>query len=254
MIFVGGNRIGALPEAAGFEPNALRKSIFAIMLASETAYRYDDAGQLLFELRLRDALVTAARALARSGMAFRVFRESTANPNFWQRTGEGGFRLRDGVRPSDAVRDIYARGSLYGTECATAMVIVYYGAMLHVLTEDVYNRVYAGIYLMDWMYLDRDLFLKQYNRADDALPGDARYFANPDVNPLTPEWQGENVFDLGGGMYYGHGMGVTRADRIIRALNGARREGATRPAYLMDMVKRQDYKRLARLAEDEGRS
>jgi protein-glutamine gamma-glutamyltransferase len=74
------------------------------------------------------------------------------------------------------------------------------------------------------------------------------------VNPLTPEWQGENVFDLGGGVYYGHGMGVTRADRILRALDGARKEGATRPAYLMDTVKRQDYKRRARLAEQAGRT
>ena len=53
----------------------------------------------------------------------------------------------------------------------------------------------------------------------DYLPGDCRYFNNPDVDPLTPEWQGENAIDLSGGMYYGHGIGIKTADKIIEILN-----------------------------------
>lgn len=240
MILIGGRSVEDIPDTGGYSANALERSIFDIMAGSGSAYRYDSEEQLLFELRLRDSLVTAARELNHSGMSFKVFRDSMANPAYWQRTAEGGFLLKDGVRPSDAIADIYENGYLYGTECATAMIIVYYRALLDVFPKELYNRLYSDIYLMDWQHLDRDLALREYDRADDDLPGDTRYFINPDVNPLHPEWQGENVFDLGRGRYYGHGMGIADADTIVDALNSARREGATRSAYLLDHVKRQD--------------
>jgi protein-glutamine gamma-glutamyltransferase len=95
------------------------------------------------------------------------------------------------------------------------------------------------------MHLDRDLAIVIYPKAADLIPGDARYFSNPDVDPLTPQWQGENAYYLGGGLYYGHGIGVTNADGIIRALNRARKKDATQSAFLNEMVKRQDYRQLA---------
>jgi protein-glutamine gamma-glutamyltransferase len=175
-----------------------------------------------------------------------VFRDSTANTDFWRRTSEGGFELRGDVLPSDAIQDIYQHGSKYGTECATAMIIVLYKAMLDVMPVDQFNKLYADIYLMNWKHVDRDLALNMKDEAVDLLPGDAKYFVNPDVNPLTPEWQGENVYYLGGGRYYGHGIGIEDADSIIRSLNTNRRDGATRAAYLDDSVKRQDYLALSK--------
>lgn len=200
-----------------------------------------------FEQKVRDSTVKAAQALSRSGMEFRVFRRSMANPKYWQRTGEGGFRLQAGVQPAEAIADIFRNGHLYGTECSTAMPIVYYKAMLDVMPTELFNKLYPGIQLMNWQYLDRDLYLVRLSGASDLLPGDARYFKNPDVDPTHPEWQGENVFYLGGGKYWGHGMGTATGDQIIRNLNRLRRDGATREAYLMDEVTRQDYKALARV-------
>ena len=214
------------------------------MLKSSDTYAYDTADQLVFELRLRDSIVSAARLLARSGMQFRVFRESIANPDYWSRTDEGGFRLKPGVKPSDAILDIYKHGFQYGTECSTAMLIVYYRAMLDAFPEPLFDRVYNSIYLYNWENIDRDLAVMELDNITDELPGDARYFVNPDVDPLHPEWQGENVFYLGDGKYYGHGIGVTDAEHIVRALNDSRREGATQEAYLQPGAKRQDYKKL----------
>lgn len=245
MIAIGGSRIDALPDFPGFEPDALQRGILDTMRKSAETYAYETAGELAFELRLRKALVESARALARSGMAFEVFRDARANPEYWEVTGEGGFRLKPGARPSEAVRDIFRSGRLYGTECATAMVIVYYRAMLDVMPDEQFDQLFGGIYLFDWERLDSNLMLGDHRRIADELPGDARYFVNPDVDPLHPEWQGENAFYLGGGQYYGHGIGVAGAERILRALNGGRREGATREAYLLPGGKRQDYRRLA---------
>ena len=246
MITINGARISAMPSAEGFTPSALQREIFDIMSASRENYSYDSEHVLITELKVRDSIVNASHDLARSGLSFKIFRDSKANPEFWNRTSEGGFELKAGVSPSDAIADIYARGSLYGTECSTAMIIVLYKALLDVMPRDEYGRLFSSIYLMNWQHLDRDLALVTDRDPVDEIPGDARYFSNPDVDPLRPEWQGENAYYLGGGLYYGHGIGIRNAGEMIRALNRARKKDATRSAYLNEMVKRQDYGQLAK--------
>lgn len=245
MIQIGSGQVNALPSMEGFTPNNLQQGIVDTMRRSTQTYRYDRLNQLLMELRLRDSIVIAARSIASSGVSFQVFRKSTANPAFWVRSSEGGFSLRRDVLPSDAIRDIYRHGSLYATECSTVMTIVYYKALLDVLPEGLYNSLYQGIYLMNWEHLDRNLAIVKYVRASDELPGDARYIINPDVDPLTPQWRGENVFYLGNRRYFGHGAGITEARTIVRGLNALRRAGATISAYMLDSGYRQNYHYLA---------
>ena len=79
----------------------------------------------------------------------------------------------------------------------------------------------------------------------DYIPGDRRYFVNPDVDPLTPQWQGENVIDLDGELYYGHGIGIYNAETIIKELNKNRSEGADESARLKDSAGRPNFKKLA---------
>ena len=39
-------------------------------------------------------------------MTFKTFRKSICNLDYWDRTKEGGFILKNGVTPSDAIKDI----------------------------------------------------------------------------------------------------------------------------------------------------
>lgn len=219
-----------------------------ILSASGKRYNFSSREELEFELRLRREIVEAAKALNKSKFGFAVFRKSRANPKYWNRTNDGGFSLKRGARPSEAINDIFINGEAYRTECATAMVIVYYKALLDIYGPELFDRVFSSIRLMNWHYIDKNLQeIGRPQRAADYLPGDRRYFSNPDVDPLTPEMQGENVIDMGGGYFYGHDVGIRTANEMIQILNQARRRGADDSAYLMDSAGRPDFKRLYRI-------
>ena len=238
--------IGALNSE--YSEDSFEGNIINILSSSEKEYRYDSIEQLKFELMLRKEIVKASIDLYNSRFEFRVFREAKCNPEYWELTSQGGFKLKDGVKASDAINDIFINSSMYGTECATAMVIVYYKALLSIFPEDVFNEMFPKITLMNWHSIDKNLReIGATNEATDFLPGDRRYFINPDVDPLTPEWQGENTIYLGNGLYYGHGIGVHKADVIIEELNKNRKEGSEQSAYLLDSVGRPNFKRLATL-------
>jgi protein-glutamine gamma-glutamyltransferase len=243
MVIINGQPVTVIPMDS---PDPLQQNIFDILSKSTRRYEYASPEELVTELIARKSVVQASRDLAHSGFQFRVFRKSYANPAYWDRNMLGGFNLKSGVKPSDAIRDIFQNGQLYATECSTAVIIVYLGAMLGVVSEDQFNKLFPDIYLMNWEHIDRDLALREFDEIEDELPGDARYFINPDVDPVHPEWQGENVFYLGNGQYYGHGAGIDDAAGIIRKLNGLRKAGAQTPAYLLPGAKRQDYKQLTK--------
>lgn len=248
MITVAGKRL----EPARFSEYAdgdLKKSVLSAMDASSRVYAFDTPEQLKFELSLRQETVAAAHLLDRSGLRFAVFRHAASNPAYWSMTREGGFLLKSGAEPAKAILDIFSNGSAYATECATAMMIVLYGALVKVYGEARFNRLFPKIELMNWHHLDPRLeSFGRMDRMPGYFPGDRRYFANPDVDPITPQWQGENVIELGGGLFYGHGIGIRNAESILRSLNRNRAEGADQAAYLMDAAGRPEYKRLAALA------
>ena len=245
MITVAGS---SLPESffGGYPENSVEAQVLNAMRGSASKYSYDSTHQLSFELLLRREIVNAAKALYKSRMGFAVFHRSRCNEKYWDRTSNGGFQLKKGAVPAAAIRDIYDNGSAYATECATAMLIVYYKAFLEVYGEERFNSLFKDIYLMNWHTADPLLKPATTPRpVPELLLGDRGYFANPDVDPQTPQWQGENVIVLPGGLYYGHGVGIHTADRIIQALNGNRREGSTKTAYLMKSAGRPDIKKLA---------
>jgi protein-glutamine gamma-glutamyltransferase len=243
MIKIGDNIISQDAIAGAYKRNSMENKIFDVIAASTREYEYKSLELLKFELSLRANIISASRELFKSKMSFRVFRRSICNPDFWDRTNNGGFIVKDGVKPSDAIKDIFVNGSLYGTECATAIVIVYYKAVVNIYPEELFNKMFPKIHLMNWHY-DRDLGVEYKQSPGDFFPGDCRYFKNPDVNPETPQWQGENAIDLGNGQYYGHGLGIRTADEMISILNQKRKEGAAEPATLLDSATRPDFKYL----------
>ena len=208
---------------------------------SSKVYDYSSEDELIFEIGLRRNIINASLALYRGRLGFRTFHESKCNEAFWERLENGGFVLKKDIKPSDAINDIFNNTRKYATECATAIVMIYYKAVLEAYSEALFNKAFLEITLMNWQQLDEILGVATYRKLSDYIPGDCRYFRNPDVNPLTPEWQGENAIDLGNGSYYGHGIGVGNQDRIIAALNANRIEDAQASAYLMDTATRPDF-------------
>lgn len=255
MIVLSGKPFDPSDLMKEYPGNSVERELLAAMSQSNGTYAYDTLDQLKFELRLRDSIVSAAEALYKSGLSFAVFHKSRANPAYWDRTDNGGFLLKRGAEPAAAIEDIFLNGDEYATECATAMVIVYYRALLDVFGRELFNRTFPKIYLMNWHSIDPLLReIGKPKQAADILPGDRGYFSNPDVDPETPEWVGENVIVLPGALYYGHGVGIRTAREIIAALNANRRRGDARPAYFMDSVGRPDFKKLAAVYEEAAPS
>jgi protein-glutamine gamma-glutamyltransferase len=250
MLEIAGHMADIQTMAVKYPPRGVEMRILDTLHTSSRTYEYDSTEQLDFELKLRKSIIQASVDLNRSRLAFKTFRDSECNPDFWMRTSEGGFRLMGNVTPYDAIRDIYEHSREYGTECSTAMVIVIYKALLGVYPKELFNRIFPRTYLMNWQHLDRDLGVESYEESPDYLPGDCRYFKNPDVDPETPEWQGENAIDLGNGAYYGHGIGIASARQILSVLNKYRIEGSDVQAYLMDSVTRPDFRHLACIYQD----
>lgn len=246
MIFLSGQPLELSSIAGRYPGESVERQILLDMAGSGGRHLYDSLDQLTFELKLRSETARAAEELHRSRFSFATFYKSRCNPAYWDRMENGGFRLKEGVKASQAIRDIYENGGKYATECATAMQIVYYMALLNTFGDDLFDKLFRRIVLMNWRSMDpllREIGLPK--KTEKMLIGDRGYFDNPDVDPKTPEWQGENVIVLPGGRYYGHGIGIGTAERFIRALNANRREGAARSAFLLDSVSRPDFKRLA---------
>jgi protein-glutamine gamma-glutamyltransferase len=225
---------------------SIERDIYAQKKNSFATYAYDSYDELLFELKLRANIIEAARGLLASKANFASFKKSRSNWKYWIRTELGGFQIRPNVTPAAAIRDIYVSGGLYAFECATAMVIVLYKAMLDTIGEARFNALYDNILLYDWNY-DSDLHLITIDRQDESFPGDILYFKNPDVSNDTPEWQGENVVKLANNLYYGHGIGNKSEQQIISILNTRRKPNSSQSAFLKDQATYPDYKYLARM-------
>ena len=244
---ISGNNIDVDTIIPSLNNDEIKIKILNIMNKSTYTYKYSSKEELLFVLDMRKNIVQSSKMLYKSRMRFRTFKESECNEYYWKRTREGGFLVKDNVAPASAINNIYTHGWLYGTECATAIVIVYYKAVLSTFGNELFNRLFTDIYLMDWQNLNGKLKVNTTRNPPDFFPGDCRYVKNPDVNPLTPEWQGENAIDLGNDYFYGHGVGITTVDNIIYALNKNRKEGSTVSAYLLDSCTLPDLRGLYNL-------
>ncbi len=227
------------------------------MAASDTVYDYDSQRQWKFELSLRMDIVAAAEALSKSKLGFHKS-PNKCNEEYWElkrRRGleKPGFKQKKDVNASDAVNDIFENGRKYATDCAVALGIVYYKAVLDSLGENTFNTLFKSVYLTYWNWgsVEKDLKLT-WQKEPDYFPGDRRYFNNPDVRPSSFVWKGENVIDLGNDLYYGHPLGVKKGEDIINGLNKLRKPQATRSAYLEDKANRPDFKYLSTYVAHNG--
>ena len=197
MIIVSGNTIKADPFINEYKQNDIERGIITKMNLSNDRYEYNSLNQLRFELKTRKDIVIAAKKLNEGDMSFRTFRKSTCNVDYWDRTDEGGFILKKGITPSAAIEDITINSSKYGTECATAMIIIYYQALLNIFADKLFNELFPQIHLMNWHYIDNLLEDAGYlEKRSEYLPGDRRYFNNPDVDAVKPEMARRKCYRL----------------------------------------------------------
>lgn len=242
---------GEAAQLGSMNLTAMERELLQQKQQSPEVYSYESLAVLQFELTTRSRITEAAAALNNSGARFATFEDSYCNERYWQLQPSGAFRLRSGVAPADGIRDIFRNGRQYAFECATAMVIVLYKAVLEAIGEPSFNTYFGGLVLYDWQY---DSDLRIISRTTGAsYPGDVRYFNNPDFNPTNPEWRGENTIQLPGGLYYAHGLGIRRPEEILRILNMRRRPGSTRQAYLLDQYEILDYAYTYRLKSGVAR-
>lgn len=226
-----------------------KQQILNMMTSNQEVYAYQTSDELKFDVQTRVNLILSCIELLNSGLQFRTFKQSYCNSVFWERTELGGFQLKKGKLPSFGIRDIFANGTKYGTECATAMIVIIYKALLDLYTEDTFNQLFSNLLLYTWDY-DKDLKLITKN-GREVIPGDLVYFKNPQVNPDTMEWQGENSIYLGDDLYYGHGVGVKTEKQIIHNLNSRRFPGAFLSAYLSDLMTRINYRAMSQYASSK---
>lgn len=249
MIKIAGNPLDPKALDDQYPDGSFEQSLLNKM--SDTQVDYDSLEQLQFELELRKTSVLAAKALDQSKLDFAVFRKSRCNPHYWKRTDEGGFLLKDNVQSSAAIQDIYENSDDYATECATATVIVYLKAVLDVYPPALYDQAFPEIYLMNWHSVSPLLKgIGSLKTVQTLLPGDRIYFANPDVDPKTPEWQGENTVMLDTDRFYGPGLGIHSRDTMIKLLNEHRMRGSDESAYMINQAGRPDYQRLFKVRQD----
>ncbi|HWO95050.1 MAG TPA: protein-glutamine gamma-glutamyltransferase [Bacillus sp. (in: firmicutes)] len=236
-------------DASQIDSGVLSKEALKILQSMgkySKVFEYETMAQLEFELALRLQIMEAAVSLYNSGVRFATFRTSKCNEKYWRRTEKGAFILKPNVLPQTGIEDIFRNGNKYAFECATAMVVVFYKAVLESIDKNQFNRLFAGLYLYDWQY-DKDLDLNSHN-GTDFLPGDCVYFKNPDYNPKTPQWQGENAIILDENLYYGHGIGITTRDVIIGFLNTKRKKNPKHTAFLTPQIVRPNFYYLSRFS------
>lgn len=241
-------QISGLP----FQPNgmwptgSIEDVIIKQMLADPSIHSYQTINELAFELKLRKNIIESARAMNQGQAAFETFEKSRANPQYWQLTNTGGFLLKPGIKPSMAIQDIYMNSPQYAFECATAILIIYYYAVLNTIGEHLFNKFFQNLYLYSW-HSDSDLGIQTFE-LNYFLPGDVVYFNNPDFDPEASWWRGENAVVLGDGTYFGHGIGIETKEQMIQALNKTRKPGGIQSAYLLNLAIRPSFKQLAKLS------
>jgi protein-glutamine gamma-glutamyltransferase len=244
MIIIAGNSESVFDDSM---LSGLERNIYQKKKNSSFDYRYDSVEVLLFELGVRTHIVESASSLSKSGVRFSGFQHSRCNEAFWDRNEKGGFELKKGVSTQDGIRDIFTNGHLYAFECAAAVVIVLYKAILESINPRRFDLLFSDLLLYDWHY-NSNLRLQDRIHPEEAVAGDVLYFKNPDFDPSTPWWRGENVVKLEQTLYYGHGIGIRTAEEIITGLNRSRKPGSTQSAFLADRFDQLDFSFLWRIS------
>lgn len=206
-------------------------------------------------IKVGAAIVSACRDMDAASHDFALTDDQTFSKKYWvpDERVESAFSLKPGSSPSAALLDIFADPKRYKFECATAMVIVHYKALLDLLGSSEFDKRCRGLRIGPWV--TEDYLAKQQKRDGkveeasaerraELKPGDYTYIMNWDVSAAGRDggWAGENVIYLGGDLFYGHPFGIAEEGVIVDHLNTLRKARAKRSASMMDLQMQLDTK------------
>ncbi len=232
-----------IPAATQFQ--GVKREIYTSLENSPETFQYNSVHEFIFELYLRENIIREARRLHEGEASFAPFTTSKFNPTYWTKI-KYGYLLNDNALPSDAIKDVFSNGKDYAFECSTAIVLIFYKAVLDTIATSFFNSLFQRLLVWDWNYdLDLGIVTK---RGDNFIPGDVVYFYNPDF--AHPIWTGENAVYLGGDLYFGHGVGIETEEGMIKALNTLRKEGSTKSAYLISQHSRLNSQYLSQFSRE----
>ncbi|WNS76924.1 protein-glutamine gamma-glutamyltransferase [Bacillus sp. DTU_2020_1000418_1_SI_GHA_SEK_038] len=220
------------------------REIFIALETSPSIHQYNSLHELLFDIRLRKHIILAANNLQKSEVTFAPFSTSKFNPRIWTKI-KYGYLLKPSILPSDAIKDVFENGKEYAFECTTAIVIIFYKAVLDLISVSYFNTLFQRLLVWDWNH-DQDLSIIT-KIGSNFIPGDVVYFYNPDYD--HPVWTGENAVYLGDGLYFGHGIGIKTEEEMINDLNSLRKKDATKSAYLISQHSRLNTNYLSQFAK-----
>ncbi|OCT15396.1 hypothetical protein A8709_15050 [Paenibacillus pectinilyticus] len=218
---------------------------------SPYAYRYDSVDTLLFELYMRNQIAESSKALSKSGVYFADFKNSQCNRAYWHITEHGRFRLKRGVAPQVAIKDIFTNGTSYAFECSMAVIVVLYKAIAESIEPLHFDKLFSNLLLFDGQS-NRNLHLIDRTVVEEAVMGDIIYFENPEFEPAIPWGKGENVVMMENGNYYGHGygLGIASEQDVITVLNKHRKPESTLSAFRTDRYVHPDFSFFAMFQHD----
>lgn len=222
----------------------IEKTIIQQMQISPGYYSYHSEQELWFELQVRTKIIQSAKEMNISKAVFTTFVYARCNPSYWRLTRTGGFLLRPDVQPADAILDIYRNSSLYAFDCATAIPIIYYHAILNSIGSRLFNSLFRDLYLYSW-HTDTDLGIITFN-SNQFIPGDVLYVNNPEFDRNQQQFRGINAVLLNDGRLFGHGFNIRTVEEMIQILNKKRKTGSNQSAYLTKLVTRPSFKYLFR--------
>lgn len=223
---------------------SLERMIIQQMNNTRVLYSYPSVRELLFEINVRKNIIESAKELHESNAAFSTFKNASCNDKYWYLTTQGGFLLKPDVSPSAAITDIFRNSSLYGFECATACVIIFYYAILKSIGKSLFDNLFQNLYLYSW-HTDPDLAIYTFY-ATHYLPGDVVYFNNPDFNPKLPWYRGVNAVVMNNDEFFGHGFGIKTDKQMIQQLNKMRKTESNQEAYLTSLVTQPTFNNIAK--------
>lgn len=241
MIFIKGVPLQTEPSGLGEKG----KEIFAFLRDNHAFYYYHSFRELAFDIFLRQNIIVAAERLSKAGVEFDVFSHSRFHSRYWRKTPRE-YVLKPGAMPDEAITDIFTNGREYAFECSTAMVVIFYYAVLLSIQPRYFNRLFQKLTVWNWNYDENLKIITKSGR--DYVPGDVVYFHNPDFQ--NPVWIGENAVFMGNDRYYGHDIGIVTKKEMIEALNQLRKPGANRSAYMLPQHSRLDFRFYLRFADN----